>query len=102
MDDAEKPAKAVLGRPFTKGVSGNPSGRPKEVESVKMLARQHTEAAILALVSSLSARGPVRVAAAIAILDRAWGKPSQSLTGEGGEGPVVVTYRWARDDSWKL
>lgn len=34
-----------------------------------------------------------RVAAAIAILDRGWGKPAQSLTGTDGEDEIRVTIR---------
>jgi hypothetical protein len=28
--------------------------------------------------------------AIIALMDRGWGKPAQSITGEGGEGPMIV------------
>ena len=31
-----------------------------------------------------------RVAAAIALLDRGWGKPPQSHTGQDSEGPIIV------------
>ena len=34
-----------------------------------------------------------RVAAAVALLDRGWGKPAQSHTGEDGEGEIRVTIR---------
>ena len=34
-----------------------------------------------------------RVAAAIALLDRGWGKPPQAHTGEDGEGKIRVTIR---------
>jgi hypothetical protein len=35
-----------------------------------------------------------RVAAAIALLDRGWGKPKQPLIGDG-ERPVAIEFTWA-------
>ena len=68
---------------FVKGRSGNPGGRPKALEDVQSLARGYTRTAIEALVS-VTKKGPpaARVAAASAILDRAWGKPPQKLMGD--------------------
>lgn len=63
---------------FRPGQSGNPGGRPKENERVKALAREHTEAAIQALVDALSSPKE-RVAAATALLDRAYGRPTQAV-----------------------
>jgi len=74
---------------FQKGQSGNPGGRPKVTAEVKALARQHTQAAIRALVAALQ-DPKTAVPAAVALLDRGYGKPAQSLTGEGGEGPVRI------------
>lgn len=67
---------------FQKGQSGNPGGRPKEIGHVRDLARAHTEDAIRTLVEirgDLGAPPAARVAAAQALLDRAWGKPSQAV-----------------------
>ena len=41
----------TIGKPFQKGRSGNPGGRPKVVAEVKELARKHTGKAIETLVS---------------------------------------------------
>jgi len=67
---------------WVKGVSGNPAGRPKladEFHEVRAYAQQHTHKAINVLVRSLDDDDPrVRIVAALALLDRGWGKPHQS------------------------
>ena len=69
------------GKPFQKGQSGNPGGRPREIAEVKELARAHSEAAIEALVDVMqNSNSPAaRVSAATAILDRGFGKPTQAI-----------------------
>jgi Family of unknown function (DUF5681) len=72
------------GRPFQKGQSGNPGGRPKIAGEIRELAQQHAPAALERLVRLMnSTSGRVAVAAAQAILDRACGKPPQALQIDG-------------------
>jgi sulfite reductase beta subunit-like hemoprotein len=64
---------------FKPGQSGNPGGRPKALIEVQDLAREHTPAAISALVQIVTSgeSDAARVAAASVILDRGWGKAAQ-------------------------
>ena len=76
---------------FQPGQSGNPSGRPKASARARDAAREHTETAIGVLVSIMTsedAATAARVAAASAILDRGYGKPTQPIDGDGEGGPV--------------
>ncbi len=71
---------------FRKGVSGNPGGRPKQAVRVQELARKHTKSAIDTLARCMASEDErVQVAASVALLDRAWGKPAQALTGADGQ-----------------
>ena len=82
---------------FQKGRSGNPGGRPKEVAEVRDLARRSTPAAIEALeniMNQATAPASARVAAAEALLNRAWGRPTQPVSGDEDAGPVEFVIRW--------
>ena len=71
------------GRQFPKGVSGNPGGRPKVLADVQELARQQSPEAINTLVAIMQnekAPPAARVAAANALLDRGYGKPTQPIS----------------------
>lgn len=82
---------------FKPGQSGNPGGRPKALMEVVELARKETAASLKALAeirSDLAAPPAARVAAAQALLDRAWGKPSQAIGGADDLGPVKHVVTW--------
>lgn len=79
-ESATAAGKRVVGIPFQKGTSGNPTGRPKVAAEVRELAREHGPAAIVRLVELMSSKDEmVAIAACRAILDRGYGKPEQSL-----------------------
>src|SRR5215467_2692408 len=82
----------MIGRPFEKGQSGNRGGRPKVVAEVRELARQRGPEAIAALVQIMTEgkSEAARVAAATALLDRGWGKPTQPVAGDDEAGPVRI------------
>lgn len=63
---------------WEKGKSGNPGGRPKVAADVKLLAREHTQAAIEALVEALK-KPNERVPAANVLLAYGYGRPQQTV-----------------------
>ena len=69
---------------WVKGQSGNLLGRPKgDHGDVRALARTHTRAAVAVLVKIMGdkdAAATARTSAACALLDRAWGRPEQTLS----------------------
>ena len=75
---------------WVKGVSGNPGGRPKLELSIRELAQQHSVAALETLVHVMrTGRRGEQVVAANAILDRAYGKPTQSVEMSGDRTTLV-------------
>ena len=84
------------------GVSGNPGGRPRELRDVTELARSHSPKAIKTLVEIMNnetAPPAARIAASNAILDRAYGKPAQTLDTTVRPGEFAVADRII--DRWR-
>ena len=70
----------------------------RTLTEIRSLARSHTRSAINALVGvmrSKDATHAARVSAANAILDRGWGKATQSLE-SGGDGAIEFIHRIER------
>jgi hypothetical protein len=83
-------------RPFKKGQSGNPNGRPKKLPELRELlanvlgdekdGKTAAEAILMAL-RAKAAKGDVR--AAELLLDRAYGKPKQDVDLSGSMVTVI-------------
>jgi hypothetical protein len=75
-----EPKRPVVGRPFAKGQTGNPGGRPKVVVEIQALleeAAPHAAARIIALIKSDDEK--IAVTASNSILDRVLGKARESV-----------------------
>lgn len=58
---------------------------------IRAAAKKHSPAALKVLVKALKSKDEkLKLTAAGMILDRAWGKPAQPMTGEDGKGPAIV------------
>jgi len=70
----------------------------KSLTEIRSLARSHTRTAVNVLVGIMRSKdstAAARVSAANAILDRGWGKSTQSL-GNGDDSPLELIHRIER------
>ena len=90
-NDEQRP---VRGRPFPKGVSGNPDGRPAVAKLVRDLCRENDKGKIEDVIRelyhiALNGRGMIKLEALKYLCDRVAGKPTTAISGDEG-GPVRV------------
>ncbi len=97
-----------MGGKFAPGQSGNPGGKSRAdkeaLNAVKKLARRFTKDAINslhAIATDTKAEKRARVAAAIAILDRGYGRPGQQDSSGGGivGGRLVLDFIGRKQDN---
>lgn len=86
----DRPKRAAPRSAFRPGQSGNPSGRRKKTDDqhrIEDAAKEYSPEALAALLDEAKhGKGAPRVTAAVALLDRAWGRPvERSETGEPGD-----------------
>ena len=77
-------AKRGKGRPFEKGQSGNPSGRPKVDKNVKEMLKAAAPKAAALLIETIEdpkVKMELRIRCAETVLDRVYGKATQPIEG---------------------
>lgn len=84
-------ARRRIGRPFEKGKSGNPGGRPRKVGHVKEKALGSSLGAIMKLVELMDSKDPrIALAACKEVLDRGVGKPGLEGDDSGGGDTITI------------
>lgn len=101
-DNSEKTAAKQRGKPFSKGATGNPAGRPKRTEQeLDLIAACKAKTPdALAVIESIMANGENernRFAAAMAIIERGYGKAIQQVDAKVDASLTVEIVRFGED-----
>jgi hypothetical protein len=97
--NTEKHVARGTGGRWLPGACPNPGGRPKTVADIQELAREHSPKAIarLAHIAENGQSEAAQIAASVALLDRAYGKPTQPLSGDDSMGPIRTAAMTQRE-----
>jgi hypothetical protein len=95
--NSKETAPARIGKPWPKGQSGNPGGRPRAAADVKTEAQKHTREALNRLVHWMRSDDPqASIRASITILERGCGKPEHAVTVKDSDrfpkGPIRISF----------
>ena len=104
-ENSTETAPTQVGKPWQKGQSGNPGGRPKIAAEVKAEAQKYTAEAVETLVRWMRSDDPqASIRAATALLDRGCGRPEQAvaLTGTEQNRPLVFVFDPFKDHREQL
>ena len=93
----------VIGRPFAKGASGNPGGRPRSSFDFSAAAREYAPEYLAVLLTSLKSNNWRERHSALAMLmDRAFGKTPMEITGQDRTSVALLHLAAARTISEEL
>ena len=91
MDDTEISVIKAVGRPFPKGQSGNPAGRPRVVQEFRQRARRAVDKYVLdRWKHEVMTEGPAWVRCSELLAAYAYGKPPRAPAHEVCESPPRV------------
>jgi hypothetical protein len=88
---------------FRPGQSGNPNGRPRVLADVQNVARDYSTEAIETLAGIMrnpKAPAAARISAACALLDRGYGKPSQSIEATNNNVTYLISDQPLTEEEW--
>ena len=90
----------VVGKPFQKGQSGNPSGRPKTPPEFTELAKSKSIPALMTLIDimeNMKNKPQDRIKSAEIVMAYGIGKPQQQIDLSNSDGSFKVTVEYVDD-----